>query len=72
MLELGILLAHLGRHKIAILLKDQDKMEKPSDIHGLIYIPYKDDIARDAGTILAKEMNKQGYKIDVGDHSFIT
>ena len=42
-LELGLLLAHLGRSKVAILLKDQDIMERPSDIHGLIYIPFKTD-----------------------------
>src|SRR6266568_3011239 len=40
-LELGMLLAHLGRNKVAILLKDQETMERPSDIQGLIYIPFK-------------------------------
>jgi predicted nucleotide-binding protein len=64
-LELGMLLARLGRAKVAILLKDQEKMEKPSDIQGLIYIPFKDDIRSDAGTILAKEMAEQGYPIDI-------
>lgn len=37
-LELGMMLALLGRKNVAILLKDQDKMERPSDIQGLIYI----------------------------------
>jgi len=64
-LELGLLLAHLGRSKVAILLKDQDVMERPSDIHGLIYIPFKTDLAKEAGLILAKEMSAQGFKIDV-------
>ena len=31
-LELGMLLALLGRSRVAILLKDQKNMEKPSDI----------------------------------------
>jgi predicted nucleotide-binding protein len=64
-LELGLLLAHLGRSKVAILLKDQEIMERPSDIQGLIYIPFKTDLAREAGLLLAKEMAAQGYNIDV-------
>jgi predicted nucleotide-binding protein len=64
-LELGMLLALLGRKRVAILLKQQEKMERPSDIQGLIYIPFKDDISKEAGLLLAKEMTAQGYKIDV-------
>jgi len=64
-LELGLLLAHLGRKKVAILLKDQEVMERPSDIQGLIYIPFKTDLAKEAGLLLAKEMAAQGYTIDV-------
>lgn len=64
-LELGMLLTKLGRPKVAILLKDQKNMEKPSDIQGLIYIPFKDDVQKDAGAVLAKEMAEQGYSIDI-------
>ena len=64
-LELGMLLAHLGRSKVAILLKDQEIMERPSDIQGLIYIPFKNNLAKEAGLLLAKEMTAQGYSIDV-------
>jgi predicted nucleotide-binding protein len=64
-LELGMLLAHLGRNKVAILLKDQETMERPSDIQGLIYIPFKTDLREEAGLLLAKEMTAQGYRIDV-------
>jgi predicted nucleotide-binding protein len=64
-LELGMLLAHLGRKKVAILLKDQEDMERPSDIQGLIYIPFKNSLAKEAGLALAKEMVAQGYTIDV-------
>ncbi len=64
-LELGILLTKLGRDKVAILIKEQDKMERPSDIQGLIYIPFKDDLQKEAGSILAKEMAAQGYAIDI-------
>lgn len=64
-LELGMLLAKLGRKKVAILLNQQENMERPSDIQGLIYIPYKENLEKEAGLILAKEMVAQGYKIDV-------
>jgi len=64
-LELGMLLALLGRKRVAILLKQQENMERPSDIQGLIYIPFKDNIQTEAGTMLAKEMATQGYNIDV-------
>ncbi len=40
-------------------------MERPSDIQGLIYIPFKDNIPKDAGLLLAKEMAAQGYNIDI-------
>lgn len=64
-LELGMLLAQLGRQSVAILLKTQEKMEKPSDIQGLIYIPFKDDIFKEAGVTLAKAMVDCGYEIDI-------
>ncbi len=63
-LELGMLLAspNLGRRRVAILLKEQGDMERPSDIQGLIYIPFRDNVA-EAGTQLAKEMTEQGIPI---------
>jgi len=64
-LELGMLLSRLGRSRVAILLKSQLEMERPSDIHGLIYIPFKDDLQKEAGMTLAKEMAAQGYHIDI-------
>ncbi|MBB3147746.1 putative nucleotide-binding protein [Phyllobacterium trifolii] len=64
-LELGMLLVKLGRPKVAILLGNQVDMERPSDIQGLIYIPFKENLQKEAGTLLAKEMAAQGYTIDV-------
>lgn len=64
-LELGMMLAKLGRRNVAVMLKDQENMERPSDIQGLIYIPFKDSVT-DGAVILAKEMAAQGYKIDIG------
>jgi predicted nucleotide-binding protein len=64
-MELGMLLVKLGRPKVAILLGSQVAMERPSDIQGLIYIPFKDNLQKEAGPLLAKEMAEQGYVIDV-------
>ena len=63
-LELGMMLALLGRSRVAILLKDQVQMERPSDIQGLIYIPFKNDVS-EARLQLAQEMNAQGITIDL-------
>ena len=60
-----MLLARLGRKNVAILVKQQDTMEKPSDIHGLMYIPFKDSLQNDAGKLLAKEMATRGYPISI-------
>jgi len=59
-----MILAVLGRSKVAIVTKADTKMERPSDIHGLIYVPYKDDV-REAALVLAKEINAQGIPIDL-------
>ncbi len=63
-LELGMMLSKLGRDRVAILLRNQEETERPSDIHGLIYIPFKDDID-EAALQLAKEMSVKGYSIDI-------
>lgn len=64
-LELGMLLAILGRSKVAILIKNPDEMERPSDIQGLIYISFKERV-EEVKLQLAKEMNTQGLTIDLG------
>jgi predicted nucleotide-binding protein len=63
-LELGMMFAVLGRRRVAILLKDPGNMERPSDIQGLIYIPFKDHVSETA-VQLAKEMNAYGIRIDL-------
>jgi len=63
-LELGMLLASIGREKVAILLSQAEVMEKPSDIDGLIYIPFKDNV-EEAKLSLAKEMQNNGYVLDI-------
>jgi predicted nucleotide-binding protein len=51
-LELGMVLAKLGRKRVAILRKKT--VEQPSDIDGLIYIPFDEHIDED------------GYPLDSG------
>lgn len=64
-LELGMLLSRLGRSRVAILIRNPDTMERPSDIQGLIYVPFKDSV-NETALPLAKEMNSQGIAIDLG------
>lgn len=63
-LELGMLLAKIGRSKVAILLSQAEEMEKPSDIDGLIYIPFTNNV-EETKLSLAKEMQANGYVIDI-------
>ncbi len=63
-LELGMLLTKIGRSKVAILLSQAEDMEKPSDIDGLIYIPFRDNV-EETKLSLAKEMQSNGYSLDI-------
>lgn len=63
-LELGMMLAKLGRERVVILLKDPDEMERPSDIDGLIYIPFTGNV-ENVKTELAKALDKAGYTITI-------
>ena len=63
-LELGMLLSKVGRSKVAILLSQAEDMEKPSDIEGLIYIPFTNNV-EETKVSLAKELQKNGYLLDI-------
>lgn len=62
-LELGMFLSKLGRKRVAILLKEDSDFEKPSDIQGLVYIPFQNKVD-EVGLSLIRELSRQGYKID--------
>ena len=62
-LELGMFLSKLGREKVAILLKEEKNFEKPSDIQGLIYIPFQNKVDEVAISLI-RELSRQGYVID--------
>jgi predicted nucleotide-binding protein len=57
-LELGMVLSRLGRSRVAILY--QESVERPSDIDGLIYIPFREYI-EEAKTQLFRELRNAGY-----------
>jgi predicted nucleotide-binding protein len=63
-LELGMMLSVLGRDRVAILLKDQIAMERPSDVQGLIYIPFSHKVD-EVALQLAKEIHAKGIAIDL-------
>ena len=62
-LELVMFLAKLGREKVAILLKETTNFEKPSDIQGLVYIPFQNRVDEVAINLI-RELARQGYNID--------
>lgn len=62
-LEMGMLLSKFGRKKVFIFLESDQEMEKPSDISGLLYLQYNDDIVRDTQVQFAKSLGKIGYDI---------
>ena len=62
-LELGMVLSRLGRRRVAILVKGED-LEKPSDIDGLIYIPFNSRV-NEAANVLGAALASAGFQIDV-------
>ena len=64
-LELGMVLARLGRRRVAILVKGGE-IERPSDIDGLIYIPFQDHV-KEARNTLAANLQEAGFQISIQD-----
>ena len=62
-LELGMLLARLGRRHVAILLRKQCDMERAPDIQGLIYHSFNDNV-EEAGAELMRELAHAGIRVD--------
>ena len=65
-LELGMFLTALGRERVAILHKGN--LELPSDINGLIYIPFQNSV-QEAKNKLASSLQKAGFYIDINSRS---
>lgn len=58
--EMGMLMAKLGRSRVAMLLKEE--IELPSDVKGVVYIEYKNDIVQDAGQQLIRRFEGAGLR----------
>ena len=62
-LELGMVLARLGRRRVLILIKES--VEQPSDIAGLIYRRFKERVDEVKGQLF-KDLKEAGYNPDAG------
>ena len=60
-----MVLSRLGRDRVAILVKGDD-IERPSDIDGLIYIPFSEHV-EEALNSLAANLQQVGFHIQVSD-----
>ena len=58
-LELGYFIGRLGRPMVIPLIKDE--VEQPSDYHGIVYVPFRDQWP----TELARELSATGLNVDV-------
>ncbi len=60
--EMGYFWGLLKRQKVCCLLKGS--IEKPSDMNGIVYIPFKDSV-KEARFAILKELNAGGYNIQI-------
>lgn len=67
-LELGMVLSKLGRRRVAILVKDvkDNPIERPTDIEGIIYIPFENHV-NEITNKLATRLEEAGFIIKVAD-----
>jgi predicted nucleotide-binding protein len=63
-LALGMFLNKLGRKRVAIL--HRGNVELPSDINGLLYIPFEEGIDEIKERVAA-ELQEAGFKINIKD-----
>jgi predicted nucleotide-binding protein len=61
-LELGMFLSKVGRSRVIILHKGN--LELPSDIAGLIYLPYKNNVS-EVKTKLGAALQEMGFHIEI-------
>lgn len=59
-LEIGLFIGLIGRRRVAVLYRDG--VELPSDLHGLLYIPFK--TIRDVRLQLVQAMKNAGLDVD--------
>jgi len=59
--EIGMLFFALGRNRTAIIVKEADKIDIPSDIAGIKRIQYKEHIS-EVEKVITKELEAAGYQ----------
>jgi predicted nucleotide-binding protein len=59
-LEFGYFMGLLGRDRVCCLYKGD--VELPSDMHGIVYVPFKDSV-KEACDMIIKELKAAGYEI---------
>jgi len=59
-LEFGFFMGLLGRDRVCCLYKGD--IELPSDMHGIVYIPFKESV-KEARHMIIKELKEAGYDI---------
>jgi len=59
-LEFGYFIGKLGRDRVCCLYKGD--VELPSDMHGIVYIPFKESV-NEVRDKIAKELKAAGYEI---------
>ena len=64
-LELGMVLATLGRERVTILVKG-DNLERPTDIDGPLYVPFTDRVD-ETKNMIAANLQHAGFDIQVKD-----
>ncbi|EJF98389.1 hypothetical protein MEI_00888 [Bartonella vinsonii subsp. arupensis Pm136co] len=62
-LEMGMLMSALSRKNVAILIKENQNIEKPSDMSGIMYIPFKNHV-RETVPKLTDRLINSGFTLD--------
>jgi predicted nucleotide-binding protein len=60
-LEMGMLIAAIGRENVAILKKGH--LEEPSDVKGIIYLPFNDHV-KETVPRLVDRLRESGFDLD--------
>ena len=61
-LELGFFIGKLGRNRVIALVQNMSDFELPSDINGVVYVPYDSNDSWKFGIV--KELMANGYNLD--------
>jgi predicted nucleotide-binding protein len=61
-LELGFFIGKLGRNRVIALVENMNDFELPSDINGVVYVPYDSNESWKFG--IARELMANGYNLD--------